>query len=230
MNFLIVEDDEHIAELIALHLKQYPAAITSVSNGWQGLDEALTGKYDLVVLDLMLPGMSGMEICRQIRHKLRYLPILMLTAKSEEQDKIAGLELGADDYLTKPFSTGELMARVRSILRRTQRETKQMEKELERIQRADLVMDLENRNVSRGATTFDLTPKEFELLQFFMQNPNRPFTRVEILDEVWGEQFEGLEHTVNSTINRLRAKIEDDLNNPKFILTAWGIGYKFADL
>jgi two-component system, OmpR family, alkaline phosphatase synthesis response regulator PhoP len=230
MNFLIIEDDAHIAELISIHLRQFPAIVQCANNGWQGLDEALTGKYDLIVLDLMLPGINGLEICRQIRHKMKYLPILMLTAKSEEQDKIEGLELGADDYLTKPFSTGELVARVKAILRRSKHETKTLEKQLSFLKRGELTMDLENREVKKGGSAIDLTQKEYELLQFFMQNPNRPYSRLDILDEVWGEQFEGLEHTVNSTINRLRTKIEDDLNKPKYILTAWGIGYKFADL
>ena len=230
MNILIIEDEENIAELIAIHLRDLPAAITIKGNGWQGLDEALTGKYDLLVLDLMLPGLGGMEICKQVRHKVRHLPILMLTAKSEEQDKIDGLELGADDYLTKPFSTGELMARVKAILRRTKRETKELEKDLVQIMRGELMMNLENRTVNRGGKVIDLTVKEFELLQLFMQNPTRAFTRTEILDEVWGEQFEGLEHTVNSNINRLRGKIEENVAAPKFILTAWGVGYKFGDL
>jgi two-component system, OmpR family, alkaline phosphatase synthesis response regulator PhoP len=228
MTILIVEDDSNIAELIAIHLRDLPASVTICNNGWQGLDEALTGKYDLLILDLMLPGINGMEICRQVRHKINHLPILMLTAKAEEEDKIAGLEQGADDYLTKPFSTGELLARVKAILRRTQRETKQLEKQLIKIVRGELTMHLENKTVYRGATLLDLTAKEFDLLQLFMQNPNKNFTRLEILDDVWGEQFEGLEHTVNSHINRLRAKIEENPAQPIYILTAWGVGYKFG--
>jgi DNA-binding response OmpR family regulator len=228
MNILIIEDDSNIAELIAIHLRELPAATTIKNNSWEGLDEALTGKYDLLILDLMLPGIKGMEICRQVRHKLNHLPILMLTAKAEEADKIAGLEQGADDYLTKPFSTGELLARVRAILRRSGKEIKQLEKQMLKIVRGELIMDFENKTVARGGTFIDLTAKEFELLQLFMQNPNKNFTRLEILDEVWGEQFQGLEHTVNSHINRLRAKIEENPAEPTYILTAWGIGYKFG--
>lgn len=230
MNILVVEDDPHIAELLAIHLRDLPAKVTIRYQGWQGLDEALSGKYDFLVLDLMLPGLSGMEICRQLRQHKQYLPVLMLTARSEEQDKIAGLEMGADDYLTKPFSPGELLARVRSILRRTQRENRQLAHQLQRIERGGLVMDLEHHTVNKGMTRIELTTKEFELLLLFMQNPGRPYTRLEILDDIWGEQFEGLEHTVNTHINRLRSKIENDLANPQFILTAWGIGYKFNDL
>lgn len=229
MNILVVEDDPNIAELIAIHLRDLPAELTIMQLGWPGLDEALSGKYDFLVLDLMLPGLGGMEICRQLRQRKLYLPILMLTAKSEEQDKIAGLEMGADDYLTKPFSPGELVARVKTILRRTQRESQQLEKQLRRIERGALSIDLNMKTVSKGAQRIELTVKEYELLQLFMQNPGRSYTRQAILDEIWGEQFEGLEHTVNAHINRLRAKIEDDLSKPGYILTAWGIGYKFND-
>ncbi len=227
LQVLIVEDDPNIAELIAVHLRDLPAHATICEKGWQGLDEALTGKYQFLILDLGLPGLGGLEICRQLRQRHQALPILMLTARSEEADKIAGLEIGADDYLTKPFSPGELLARIRTILRRTQRETKISEKNLERLQRGSLTMDLVKKLVYKGGQNIELTAKEFHLLQLFMQNPGRGFSRQEILDEVWGEQFEGLEHTVNSNINRLRAKIEDDFSNPKFILTAWGVGYRF---
>lgn len=227
LQILIIEDDPNIAELIAIQLLDLPANSKICEKGWQGLDEALTGKYDFLVLDLGLPGLNGMEICRQLRIKNMNLPILMLTARSEELDKIAGLEIGADDYLTKPFSPAELLARVKTILRRTNRDVKMAEKNLERIQRGSLTMDLVKKTVSKGGQIIDLTVKEFHLLQLFLQNPGRSFTRQEILDEVWGEQFEGLEHTVNSNINRLRAKVEDDFSKPHFILTAWGVGYKF---
>ncbi len=230
MNILVIEDDPRIADLLAIHLRDMPAKVTIQDNGWQGLDEALSGKYDFLVLDLMLPGLNGVEICRNLRQRRQYLPILMLTARSEEQDKITGLETGADDYLTKPFSPAELIARVRSILRRTQRESIRLEQDLKRLERGELTMDLEFRTVSQGVKQIELTAKEFDLLQFFMQNPGRAYSRAQILEEVWGEHFDGLEHTVNSHINRLRAKIEPDLANPKYILTAWGTGYKFNDL
>ena len=229
MNILVIEDDLNIAELIAIHLRDLPAEVKIVHQGWEGLDEVINGQYDFLVLDLMLPGLSGMEICRQLRQRKQYLPVLMLTAKSEEQDKIAGLEMGADDYLTKPFSPGELVARVKSILRRSQRERHQLEKQLKRIERGALCIDMEMKTVIKDSRRIDLTVKEFELLQLFMQNPGRSYTRQAILDEIWGEQFQGLEHTVNAHVNRLRAKIEDDLSKPGYILTAWGIGYKFND-
>lgn len=227
MQILVIEDDPHIAELAAIHLRDLPAAVTVCGQGWAGLDEAMNGHYDFLVLDLMLPGLSGLEICRRLRDRKPQPPILMLTAKSEEQDKIAGLEMGADDYLTKPFSTGELLARVRTIMRRTRREAERLERQGLRLQRGELLLDLAKKTLHKGATAIELTAREFDLLQLFMQNPGRNFSRQEILDEVWGEQFEGLEHTVNSNINRLRAKIEDDLSRPRYILTAWGVGYQF---
>ncbi len=229
MHILVVEDNPNIAELIAIHLRDLPAQVTIIHQGWKGLDEAMSGKYDFLVLDLMLPGLGGMEICRQLRQHKQPLPVLMLTAKSEEQDKIAGLEMGADDYLTKPFGPGELLARVKTILRRTQRESRQLEKQLQRIKRGDLCIDLEMKTVTKGAKSIELTAREFDLLKLFMQNPGRSYTRLEILDEIWGEQFGGLEHTVNAHINRLRAKIEEDLHHPSYILTAWGVGYKFTE-
>jgi DNA-binding response OmpR family regulator len=227
MQILVIEDDPHIAELVAIHLRDLPATVTVCGQGWAGLDEAMNGAYDFLVLDLMLPGLNGLEICRRLRDRKPQLPILMLTAKSEENDKIAGLEMGADDYLTKPFSTGELLARVRTILRRTQREAERLERRRLRIQRGELLLDLEKKTLHKVGEAIELTAREFDLLQLFMQNPGRNFSRQEILDEVWGEQFEGLEHTVNSNINRLRAKIEDDLSRPRYILTAWGVGYQF---
>jgi two-component system, OmpR family, alkaline phosphatase synthesis response regulator PhoP len=227
MQILIVEDDPDIAELLSIHLGLLPAKTKVCTNGWEGLDQARSGQYDLLVLDLMLPGLNGMEVCRQLRLTHPHLPVLMLTAKSEEHDKVAGLEQGADDYLTKPFSVNELTARVRAILRRASREHTELEKTMVRIVRGDLIMDLEKRSVQRGSTLIDLSVKEFELLQVFMQNPGRSYTRTELLDLVWGEQFEGLEHTVNVTINRLRMKIEENPAAPQYILTAWGMGYKF---
>ena len=230
MNILIIEDDVNIANLIAIHLNDISVKTTIKSNGWEGLDEAFANKYDLLILDVMLPGINGLEICRQIRNKQSQLPILMLTAKAEEEDKIVGLEIGADDYLTKPFSTGELLARVRAILRRAGRETKQLEQNLLKITRGDLELDLEQNTAYRAGKILDLTVKEFALLGIFMKNPNKSFTRATLLDEVWGESFEGLEHTVNSHINRLRAKIEIDPADPQYILTAWGVGYKLGNI
>ncbi len=227
MNILVVEDDPNIAALVAIHLRDLSAEVTVRNQGWQGLDEAMSGKYDFLVLDLMLPGLGGMEICRLLRQRKQYLPVLMLSSCSDEQDKIAGLEIGADDYLTKPFGSGELLARVKSILRRTQRQSRQAEEQLQRIERGVLCMDLELRSVSKGANRVELTNKEFDLLQLFMQNPGRLYTRMQILDEVWGEQFEGLEHTVNSHVNRLRTKIENNLTQPQYILSAWVVGFKF---
>ncbi len=227
MRVLLIEDDPSLAELVAANLRDLPATVAVFENGWQGLDAASREKFDLAVLDWMLPGLNGLEICRKIRASGQRFPILMLTARADEADKIAGLETGADDYLTKPFSVGELMARVRALLRRTGLEAKISEKNLTRLVRGPLEMDFEKHEVRRSGQLVELTLKEFELLHFFMQNPGRACSRAELLDLVWGEQFEGLEHTVNSHINRLRAKIEENPAEPRFILTAWGVGYKF---
>ncbi|MBL7774420.1 MAG: response regulator transcription factor [Saprospiraceae bacterium] len=228
-NILIIEDEPAIAALLTLHLRELPSQVAICNQGWQGLDEAVKGRYDFLILDVMLPGLNGLEICRRLRQQLPFLPILMLTSCSDDQDKIAGLELGADDYVTKPFHAGELLARVRSILRRTRGERRRLEQQADYLERGELQMDVPLRCVRKRGLKIDLTVREFDLLQLFMQHPGRPFSRPEILDAVWGEQFEGLEHTVNSHINRLRSKIEDDLVQPHYILTAWGIGYQFNE-
>lgn len=229
MNILVIEDDFNLAELLSLHLRELPAKVTVRHQGWEGLDEALSGKYDFLVLDLTLPGLNGMEICRRLQQQQIRLPLLMLTSRDEEHEKIAGLEMGADDYMTKPFSPAELIARVNAILRRVRRQNHTSNKEAGIIERGDLKIDPETQTVFKGTTKINLTAKEFQLLHFFMLRPGRAFSRQELLDKIWGEQFEGLEHTVNVHINRLRVKVEDDIMAPRYILTAWGIGYRFND-
>ncbi len=225
---LLVEDDEHLAHLVSIQVSTLlPAVVDIFSNGWKALDQAMNAHYDLMILDLMLPGLNGLEICRKIRQVNKHLPILMLTAKSEEQDKLDGFNMGADDYLTKPFSNGELVARIKSLLRRTIKETNDNPPFL---QNEALRLDIENRTLYKLSQQIELTAKEYDLIQFFMKNPGRAFTRQQLLDEVWGSQFDGLEHTVNSTINRLRGKIESDQNKPEYILTAWGVGYRFRNI
>ena len=179
----------------------------------------------------MLPGMDGLEICKRLREQKPRVPILMLTAKSEEIDKVLGLELGADDYLTKPFSIRELIARVKAILRRTQ---DQGNVAMGRVQPTELAydglaIDLDKRRVTVEGTPVELTAKEFDLLALFASHPGKPFNREQLLNQVWGYSFSGYEHTVNSHINRLRSKIETDPSEPKFILTVWGFGYRFMD-
>jgi DNA-binding response OmpR family regulator len=175
----------------------------------------------------MLPGMSGTEVCRQLREKERTTPILMLTAKSEERDKVLGLDLGADDYVTKPFSIRELLARVRALLRRV--ELDQPEEAPAEIAFGDLVIEPAKRKVQVAGENVELTAKEFDLLNLFAQHPGRAFSRQELLDKVWGYQYAGYSHTVNSHINRLRSKIETDPSAPRYVQTVWGVGYRFAE-
>ncbi|MBS4028564.1 MAG: response regulator transcription factor [Ignavibacteriales bacterium] len=228
---LIIEDDRDISDLISLHLKDLGCQTEKETNGKIGLERALAGKYDLYVLDIMLPGIDGMEICKRIRSEKIRSPILMLTAKSEEFDKVLGLELGADDYLTKPFSLREFIARVKAIFRRIETDTKPIEDETvkKKIQFGSLSIDAEKRKVELGKNEIELTAKEFDLLFLFASHPGRCYSRAELLNIIWGYQFEGYDHTVNSHINRLRAKIEKNPENPTYIKTVWGVGYKFAE-
>lgn len=228
MNVAIVEDDPHLAELIKLLLTDSSESIDHYTNGWQAIDGIKAKAYDIILLDVMLPGVNGMEVCRQLRAHQVSTPILMLTAKSQEADKVQGLELGADDYLTKPFSNMELKARVKALLRRSQGNKKEQIKADEAIQIGQITINPAARSVTVSNQEVDLTPKEFELLYLFMANPGRSFSRGELLERVWGEHFEGLDHTVNSNINRLRMKIEQNPATPTYLLTLWGVGYKFV--
>src|SRR5512134_169351 len=213
---LVIEDDEDIANLVKLQLRELSCEVKLAYDGAVGLPEAESKPYDLVILDLMLPGVDGLEICRRIRAKSRYTPILMLTAKSSELERVLGLEMGADDYLTKPFSVMELAARVKAILRRVEAlATPHAETKL--IECGPMRIDVEKRQVSIGGAAVELTAKEFDLLLHFAENPGRVFTRSQLLDRVWGYTHSGYEHAVNSHINRLRAKIEKNPNQPEYI-------------
>jgi DNA-binding response OmpR family regulator len=224
---LVVEDEREIARLVEIHLRDQGWEVKVCHDGPSGLGAAASGQFDLVVLDLMLPGVDGLEVCRRIRAAADYLPILMLTARSSELDRVLGLELGADDYLTKPFSVRELVARVKAILRREEALADRVP--MSRIEVGELTVDLDRRQVTRGEKEIELTAKEFDLLAFFAAHPGRVYSRAELLDHVWGYGHGGYEHTVNSHINRLRAKIEDDPRNPRLVITVWGVGYKFAE-
>jgi DNA-binding response OmpR family regulator len=228
---LVIEDDRDISRLLELHLHDAGHEVDLVYDGTHGLDQALSKPYDLVILDIMLPGMDGLEICRRIRTaSAAYTPILMLTAKSAELDRVLGLELGADDYLTKPFSIHELMARVKALFRRVEALTAKAEQEQKQQVRVQgLVIDIEKRKVALHDKIISLTAKEFDLLLHFARHPGRVYTRMELLDQVWGYGYEGYEHTVNSHINRLRAKIEENPAQPRYVLSVHGVGYKFID-
>jgi DNA-binding response OmpR family regulator len=227
---LVIEDSRDIAHLLALHLPDLGCEVDVVDDGCVGLERAIGASYDLVILDLMLPGMDGLEICRRLRAKPNYTPILMLTAKSSEFDRVLGLEVGADDYLTKPFGIRELLARVKALFRRLDVLASQsLPTPSEIIRVGDLAIDTEKRTVALGDRQIELTAKEFDLLVQFAHHPGRVYTRSQLLDLVWGYGHSGYEHTVNSHINRLRAKIEQDPARPHYILTVWGVGYKFFE-
>jgi DNA-binding response OmpR family regulator len=227
---LIIEDDKDIASLVSLHISDLGHETTIVHDGKTGNESALSGSYDLVILDLMLPGMDGLEICKSIRSNGLQLPILMLTAKAEELDRVLGLELGADDYLTKPFSIRELTARVKALFRRSDRATTAASEDARKlISRGNITIDLDKRKVIVDDASIELTAKEFDLLALLASHPGRCYTRQQLLDIVWGYQFEGYDHTVNSHINRLRSKIERTPSDPAFVQTVWGVGYKFTE-
>lgn len=198
----------------------------------KGLNFIENESFDLVILDLMLPGIDGLEICRRIRNQNNYTPVLMLTSKSSEIDRILGLEIGADDYVTKPFSVREVMARIKALFRRVEAFSLSSDtnEEETRVVFGKLEVDTDTHKVSIEGRSVDLTAREFELLHHFVKRPGRVYSRAQLLDMVWGYGHEGYEHTVNSHINRLRAKIENDPTNPEYILTIWGVGYKFNDV
>ena len=227
---LVIEDNREIADLVALHLRDLDAEVEVAYDGSSGLDAVLAGERDLVILDLMLPGVDGLEICRRIRAGSGYTPILMLTARSSELDRVLGLEVGADDYLTKPFSIRELLARVKALFRRVDAIARQSKEGVQPLVEVGPVrIDVDKRLVTVASRAVQLTAREFDLLLQFARHPGRVYTRGELLDLVWGYGHEGYEHTVNTHINRLRAKIEEDPTAPGFVLTVWGVGYKFFD-
>ncbi|WP_273566766.1 response regulator transcription factor [Maribacter halichondriae] len=226
-NILIIEDDPEIIKLLEIHLTDLIYTTAKAMNGELGLEMALKNDYDLILLDLTLPEMDGVEVCKKLRAK-KNTPIIMLTAKSEEIDRVLGLEIGADDYITKPFSIRELLARIKAVMRRTGIKTSE-QKDSSTINAEGLHIDVDKRKVLLEEKKVELSPKEFELLVLMASNPGRNYTRTELLNMIWGYNFEGYEHTVNSHINRLRAKIESDMANPNYILTTWGVGYKFNE-
>lgn len=234
---LIVEDEFDIANLIQVHLSELDIDSDICCHGQQGLEHALKQNYQLIMLDVMLPGMSGLDICRQIRQDKPLQAILMLTSKTSETDRVLGLELGADDYMTKPFSIRELQARVRTQLRRvhalSDRKNNQTVDNLsDKTQQntstciGKLLVDQRYHQVTYKDNAINLTSTEFELLDYLCKNPDQVFSRAQLLDGVWGYNHSGYEHTVNSHINRLRNKLEENCADPQIIQTVWGVGYK----
>jgi DNA-binding response OmpR family regulator len=228
---LVVEDDRDIAGLLALHLRDLGCRPRLTGDGAEGLALARQPPaWNLIVLDLQLPGVDGMEICRQVRAQGNYTPIIMLTARASESERVLGLETGADDYLSKPFSVVEFAARAKALLRRAERLGSPASLELRTVRHGALQIDLDRRLAWRAGGPLELTAREFDLLAFLMQRPGRVYSRSQLLDQVWGTTHDTYEHTVNSHINRLRAKVETDVSQPQYIVTVWGVGYRFVAL
>ena len=222
---LIVDDEEHIRELIKFNLKKEGYDIEVAINGVEALNIIREIKFDLILLDLMLPEIDGLEVCKEIRRneETSDIPVMMITAKGEEFDKVLGLELGADDYITKPFSIRELMARVKALLRRSN-----VKKEENIIKFGDVVVNFKTREVIKGTQNVELTLKEFELLKLLIKNKSNILTRELLLDKIWGYEYIGETRTVDVHIRHLRKKIESDDKNPQYIQTIRGVGYKFT--
>jgi DNA-binding response OmpR family regulator len=219
---LVIDDDDSLRDTIAMMLEQDGFRAIVSGDGRDGFDKALTNKPDLVLVDLRLPGMSGTEICKQLRAAKMNTPIIVLSALGDEVDKVLLLEIGADDYMVKPFGTRELMARIRAVLRRTSADARKI------VHFSDNEIDFERRIVSRKGEELKLTPAEYNLLCYFLHNPDRPLTRDMILNSVWGYEFFPNTRTVDAHVVKLRQKLEPDANTPRHFLTVHGVGYRFV--
>lgn len=225
---LIIEDNPQIAELVKMHLQDINCLADICVDGQQGLVQFQQKSYALIILDLMLPSLDGLEVCKRIRESNRLIPIIMLTSKTSELDRVLGLEIGADDYIAKPFSIPELLARIKAQFRRSELLQTPAE-EAHKLSLSELEIDVNKRQALLRGQALELTAKEFDLLYHFASHPGHVYSRIDLLNHVWGYSYEGYEHTVNSHINRLRAKLEQNPAQPEFILTVWGVGYKFNE-
>lgn len=231
---LVAEDEASIREFIVINLKRSGYDVVEAADGAEALREydANNGEFDVVLLDIMMPEIDGIEVCKQLRKKSASVGIIMLTAKTQEMDKVTGLLVGADDYVTKPFSPAELMARVdasyrRVVMNRTSAEPNQDKKD--RIESGEFVLDIRSRTLTKNNKPIDLTQVEFQIMEYFFQNPGAALDRVDILNKVWGSSYFGEEKVVDVNIRRLRMKVEDDPSSPKHLVTIWGMGYKWVE-
>ena len=227
-DILLVEDDLQISRMLTIHFNPLLYNLSSCVRGKEAIVKVSQHSFNLIILDIMLPDISGLEVCRHLRETGCQVPIMMLTSLSEEGDKVAALEIGADDYITKPFGILELLARVKALLRRSDQREDEPKEELF-IAFKNIFIDKQKRKASVRDQRLDLTPKEFDLLFLLASNPGKSFSRHELLEKIWGFSFKGYEHTVTAHINRLRIKIEQELGKPEYILTSWGIGYRFSE-
>lgn len=225
---LVVEDDPDIAEMLAIHLLDEGFRVEHVADGDAASERMRQGGFDMLLLDIMLPGMSGLDLCRQARMNATYIPVIIISARGAESQRILGLELGADDYIAKPFSVLELVARIRALFRREAAFGRDARRAVGAIELDGLYLDPVTREARLAGNPLTLTAREFDLLLYFTRHPGQVFSRIELLENVWGYSHAGYEHTVNTHINRLRSKIEQNSAQPTRILTVWGVGYKFA--
>jgi DNA-binding response OmpR family regulator len=223
-NILVLEDQEEIRDFVVINIKRYGYNVFEAKSGEEALKIVEENKIDIAVLDVMLPGIDGFEVCRRIRTTNKYMGIIMLTAKSQEDDKIAGLINGADDYMVKPFSPKELVARIDSLYRRV---NLLKEDDTEKYIQGSFEIDFENRQIFKDGIEIDLTQLEFAIVVTLVKNEGKPLSREFILDNVWGENFFGSFKIVDVNVRRLRQKLEEDPSNPEFIITVWGLGYKW---
>ncbi len=225
-SILLVEDEPEIADLISLHLSDMDMQVEHASDGIRGLTLSLQKEWQLILLDLNLPGIDGLEICKQVREWNKSTPIILITARTSEAERVEGLDAGADDYITKPFSAMEFAARVRAMFRRIDLQASSTSSA--RLLAGDIMLDRKSREVTVAGSPVELTAKEFDMLAYFAESPGQVFKRSELLEKVWGYSHQGYLHTVNSHINRLRSKIEVDPSKPAYVKTVWGVGYKLA--
>lgn len=226
---LLVEDDPEITKLLILHFNTNLYCVVPCNNGKDVMKKVEEEDFDLLILDITLPDINGMELCKTLRKTNVKTPIMMLTSHNEESDKVLALELGADDYVTKPFGILELLARTKALLRRGEQSQPHAHVVQEEIAHKELVINAKKRKASIQGQRLELTPKEFDLLLLLASNPGKTFSRNDLLEQVWGVAFSGYEHTITSHINRLRIKIETNLQHPQYILTSWGTGYRFSE-
>lgn len=229
---LVAEDERSIREFIVINLKRNGFEVVEAENGEEALRQYnnFGGNFDIALLDIMMPVMDGLEVCKQLRKRSSTIGIIMLTAKTQEMDKVTGLLVGADDYVTKPFSPSELMARIDAIYRRVNLNREFAEKNSEKsnsVTLGEFVLNLRSRSLTKNGTQIELTQVEFQIMEYFFSHPNVPLERTEILNHVWGDLYYGDEKVVDVNIRRLRMKVEDDPSSPRHLTTIWGVGYKW---
>ena len=224
---LLVEDEESIRGFIKINLIRNGFEVIEAASGEEGIDKALIEKPDIAILDVMLPGIDGFQVCRRLREEYPNMGIIMLTAKGQDIDKIKGFEYGGDDYIVKPFNPLEVVLRVKAILRRIEVSNSKINKDENKIIGGPFVIDLYSQKLLKNNVEIDVTPKEYMLMKLFMENPNKAFTRDELLNLIWGYDFFGDSKIIDVNIRRLRAKIEEDSSSPKYIETVWGLGYRW---